>query len=79
MATFTLILNVLAAIPKVGELIMQACGNIALWYVQQQNNATLSQIADAAAFAARAKTDEDRFKAAELWQTALSRSRESVS
>jgi hypothetical protein len=44
-------------------------------YVNSCTSETLSAIADAAALSARAKTDADRYAAAEVWQTALSRDR----
>ena len=47
-------------------------------YVMGIDEANLKAIADAAAFSARAKTDEERYKAAGLWRDALSRKRVQV-
>lgn len=47
---------------------------VAAW-MQGQEKATMSAIVDAAASAARANTDADRYAAAEKWRLALSRSR----
>lgn len=48
---------------------------MAAW-MNGQTNETLTNIADAAALAARAKTDEDRYAAAAKWQAALSQPRQ---
>lgn len=69
------ILNALVAIPKIADLVMQTVSAIVNWYVQKQTADTLAMIADAAAFSARAQTDDERYKAAEKWRTALSRPR----
>jgi hypothetical protein len=69
------ILNALAAIPKILGYVESFAAQIALWYIQSQNDATISAIADAAAFAANAQTDEERYAAAEKWREALSRPR----
>jgi hypothetical protein len=69
------ILNALVAIPKIADLVMQTVSAIVGWYIQKQTSDTLAAIADAAAFAARAQTDEQRYQAAEKWRTALSRPR----
>jgi hypothetical protein len=47
---------------------------VAAW-MQGQEKATMSAIVDAAASAARAESDADRYAAAEKWRVALSRSR----
>jgi hypothetical protein len=65
----------LAAIPAIMEYCKEFAAQIALWYIQSQNDATISAIADAAAFAANAQTDEERYAAAEKWREALSRPR----
>lgn len=49
-----------------------------LWYVNQSSQATLAEISDAAALAARATTDAERYAAADAWQKALSRPRVSA-
>lgn len=72
------ILNALVAIPKIAGYVEQAVGQIVLWYVQRANNQTLSAIADASALASRAKSDEERYAAAQKWQEALSRPRVSL-
>lgn len=69
------ILSALAAIPKILGYVESFAAAVTLWFVQRQNNATLAEIADAAAMAVRAETDEDRYKSAEAWQRALSRPR----
>lgn len=70
---FITILNALIAIPKIAGYVEEAAQEIVLWYVGRQQAATLSAIADAAALASRATTDEERYAAAQAWQTALSR------
>lgn len=72
------LLNALVAIPKIGDLVTSAVSGAVMWYVSRQNNETLSEIADAAAMAARATTDDERYKAAEAWQKALQRPRVSA-
>lgn len=69
------ILNALIAIPKIASLVMTAVSDIVAWYVQKQTSDTLAAIADAAAFAAKAQTDDDRYQAAQKWRDALSRDR----
>lgn len=69
------ILNALVAIPKIAGYVEQAAAAITLWYVGRQQAQTLSQIADAAALAAKAETDADRYKAADAWASALKRPR----
>lgn len=69
------IFTALADIKAIGDYILQFSAMITVWYCQRQNSETLSQIADAAALAARAETDEERYKAADAWHVALSRSR----
>lgn len=48
---------------------------VVLWYVERAKNETLSAISDAAALAARAQTDEDRYAVSSAWRSALSRTR----
>ena len=69
------ILNALIAIPKIADLVMSAVSQIVSWYVQKQTSDTLAAISDAAAFAARAQTDDDRMQAAQKWRDALSNPR----
>lgn len=69
------VLNAIAAIPAIAGYLQQAVQAIVGWYIDKQNNDTLAEIADAAAFAARASNDEERYQAAEKWRQALSRSR----
>lgn len=45
--------------------------SILTYYITTVQNDTLSKISDAAAFAARAKTDEERYEASEKWRLAL--------
>jgi len=69
------ILNAIAAIPSLLGYLQTFAAQVVLWYVQSQNNTTLSAIADAAAFAAKAQTEADRYAAAQKWKDALSRPR----
>lgn len=69
------ILDILIAVPQLAYYIKKMVSAIVVWYVQKQTGDTLVMIADAAALAARAQTDEDRFKAAEKWRAALSNTR----
>ena len=69
------LLNALIAIPKIADSVNAVVTQITLWYVQRQQAAVLSSIADAAAFAAKAQTDDDRYKAAQMWQDALTKPR----
>lgn len=73
------ILSALAAIPAILGYVEKFAGAVTLWYLQRQKNETLSQISDAAALAARAVTDDERYAAAEAWQKALSRPRVTLS
>jgi hypothetical protein len=67
--------SALASIPQILGLVESFASAVTLWWVQRQNNQTLQQIADAAALASRAQTDEDRYKAADAWAAALKRPR----
>lgn len=69
------ILNALIAIPKIAGYVEDLAAAITQWYVARQTSQTLGMIADAAALAARAETDDDRYKAAQAWVDALSRDR----
>lgn len=44
-------------------------------YIDGQTNETKCKIVDAAALAARAETDEERYEASKAWMVALSRPR----
>ena len=77
--TIGAILSALAALPAILGYVETFASAVTLWFVQRQNNETLSAIADAAALAMRAQTATDRYAAAQAWQTALSRSRVSTS
>lgn len=74
-STIAGIFTALANIKAIAGYVEAFAGAVTIWYVQRQKNETLSMISDAAAFAARAQTDEDRYVAAEKWQQALSRPR----
>lgn len=65
----------LADIRAIAGYVEQFAAGVTLWYCQRQKAETLSMIADAAALGARAQTDEDRYKAATAWQSALNRPR----
>ena len=69
------IFKALAAIPAILGYVEDFAAGVALWYCQRQTNETLSQIADAAAFASVAKTDDERYEASEKWHDALGRDR----
>lgn len=69
------LLNAIAAIPALVGYLNQFVQTVLGWYIGRQQSETLAEIADAAALSARAKTDDERFAAAERWQTALSRTR----
>lgn len=69
------VLSALVAINSIAGYVNSFAQAIILWYVARQNTDALSQIADAAALAARAQTDAERYAAAQAWQTALSRPR----
>ena len=69
------ILSALAAIPSILGYVESFASAVTLWYCQRATNQTLSAIADAAALAAKASTDAERYAAAQAWQTALSTSR----
>jgi hypothetical protein len=56
-------------------LVNAIVAQVILWYVKTQKTETLHQFADAAAFAARASTDEERYQASEKWKLVLSRPR----
>lgn len=75
MALVISILNALAAIPSILGYVEKFATAVTEWWVNRQTSETLSQIADAAALASRAQSDEDRYKAAEAWRVALSRDR----
>lgn len=69
------VLTAIAAIPQIMGYVEAFAAAVTNWYVQRQKSETLSKIADAAALAAHAQTDEDRYAAAKAWQDALSRPR----
>jgi len=69
------ILNALVAIPKIAGYVQTFASAVVSWYVSRQTQETLSAIADAAALAANAKTDDEKFAAAQKWQTALAMGR----
>lgn len=77
--SIALILNFLVAIPKIGDLVMGVVTQIIAWYVQGANNATLSELADAASASAAAKDTASRLVATDLWVKAMSRPRVSTS
>ena len=70
-SVFATIAAAIKAIPIVNSWFEQI---VAAW-MQGQEKATMSAIVDAAASAARAESDADRYAAAEKWRLALSRSR----
>jgi hypothetical protein len=68
-------LEALAALPKLGALVEQLCAAIAAWWLSRQQEETYQQIINAAAMSARAQNQNDRIKALQAWQSALSRPR----
>lgn len=75
MAALIAFFNALAAVPAIAQSLERFAAAVSMWYISRQNNDTLGEIADAAAYAARAKTPEDRAKSLDLWRHALARSR----
>ena len=75
MPWLTQLLDVLIAIPKIGEMVSAAVSFLVQWWSNRQTAETMAKVADAAAMAARAKTQEERYAAAEAWRGALSRPR----
>lgn len=73
MNVVTGILGAIIALPKIGAMVNDWLAAITAWYVTTVNEKNAQAISDAASFAARAKTKEDRIEAASKWQTALSR------
>lgn len=69
----TTLLGVVIALPKIGEQVKQIVGLVVAWWMSIQDEKTAHAIADAAAFALRAKTQEERYEASERWKAALSR------
>ena len=72
--TIGTILSALAAIPTILGYVESFASAVTLWYVQRQTAANLAAIANAAALAAKAQTDGDRYAAAAAWKAALSNS-----
>lgn len=72
-AIFSAIVALIQAIPIVEGWFQQL---IAAWMAKQARD-TLSAIADAAALAAHATTDDERYQASAAWQKALQRPRQS--
>lgn len=71
MAILTGIVAFIRAIPIVDKWVQMLISA----YMQAQTADVLAAVADAAAMGARAKTDDDRYKSAIAWQSALSKSR----
>jgi len=69
------ILEFLFKIPALVSTLDKWLTEIISWYLSKQTKDTLSEIADAAAFASKAKTKEERYEAAKKWQDAISRTR----
>lgn len=66
-AIFDAIIGAIRAVPIIDGWFQQL---IATW-MMVQTQATLGKITDAAAFAAKAQTDADRYAASAKWQQAL--------
>ncbi len=69
------IVQFLAAIPEITKDVEAGIQAIMGWYIARQEASVNAAIADAAAFAAQAKTEGDRYAAAEKWRQALSATR----
>lgn len=69
------IFRAIAATKALADYAKAFAAEIVLWYVERERADALSKIADAAALAARAQTDEERYHAAQKWQEALNRPR----
>lgn len=65
----------LLSIKAIAGYVDEAIRALVAWYIMTQTNETLAEIADAAAFAARATNETERYAAAEKWRVALSRPR----
>lgn len=72
------LLDALVAIPKIGDMVSAAVTFIVQWWANKQTAETMAKVADAAALSARAKTQEERYAALEMWRSALSRPRITV-
>jgi len=72
------ILSALAAVPQILGYVESFASAVTLWWVSRQQSQTLQAISDAAALAARAKTEADRYAAADAWKAALSKPRVTV-
>ncbi len=71
LALFQAIVGAIKAVPIIDSWFSQ----IVSLYVTSMNQATSAKIVDAAALAARATNDDERYKAAKAWMDALSRPR----
>lgn len=65
----------IAAIPAIAGYVEQFAAAVTAWYVQRQTAKQLQAIADAAAMAARAETEDDRYAASKNWVDTLSKPR----
>jgi phosphosulfolactate phosphohydrolase-like enzyme len=74
-AIVTGIFTALANIKAIAGYVEQFASAVSVWWINRQHTETLSQIADAAAMASRAKSQEERIAAAEKWRQVLSRPR----
>ena len=69
------ILEALVALPKIGQLVMMFCSTVSAWWLSKQQERTYHEIINAAAWSARAQTQEDRIKALQMWRAVLDRPR----
>ena len=63
------------AIAVIVEAVQSAISQITAWWIARQDASVQQKIIDAAALSARASTDEERYAAAQNWQTVLSSTR----
>lgn len=71
----TSLFTALSSIAAIAKYVEEFASAVSIWYINRQQTDTLAKIADAAALASRAKTQEERLAAAEKWQDVLSRPR----
>lgn len=74
-AFVTALFTALSSIAAIAKYVEEFASAVSIWYINRQQTETLAKIADAAALASRAKTQEERFEAAKQWQKVLSRPR----
>jgi hypothetical protein len=69
------ILQALIQIPSMVATVDKWVSEVLTWWLSRQKAQALASIADAAASAARAETQEERYASLEKWRVALSKPR----